>query len=76
MRYSDGNEAKLGDAIVIDERYKGIVVANVDGGDYGECYTSGWEYLKTGILVETDFAGLVHYSDCEKEHIVLVRRAK
>ncbi len=76
MRYTDGNEAKLGDTVAIDEKHRGIVVANIDGDEYSERYASGWKYLKTGILVETDFAGLVHYPDGDNEHITLVARAK
>jgi len=76
MRYADGNEARLGDKIAIDEKYRGVVVADIDGGEFSERYASGWAYLKTGILVDTDFGGLVHYPDAESEHMVLLERAK
>lgn len=76
MHYADGNEAQLGDVVAIDDKYRGIVVANIDGGEYSEPLATGWEQLKTGILVDTDFAGLVHYPNTKHEHIVLVERKK
>ena len=76
MLYADGNEAKLGDTVAIDRQHRGVVVANIDGAEFNEHFASGWGYLKTGILVETDFAGLVHYPDGNNEDIVLVARAK
>ena len=76
MRYADGYEAKVGDKVAIDEKYRGVVVADIDGGEFSERYSSGWGYLKSGILVDTDFGGLVHYPNAEHEHIVLLERAK
>ena len=75
MRYADGNDAKLGDTVAIDEKYRGLVVADIDGGKFSERFKEGWSYLKTGILVDTDFGGLVHYPNNEHEHIVLLARA-
>ena len=78
MRYADGNEARLGDVIAIDKKYRGIVVANFDGNEYADAHPAGqWSYLARGILVDTDFGGLVHYEheeNEENEHMVLVRR--
>lgn len=76
MRYADGNEAKVGDRVAINEKYRGVVAADIDGGEYSEGFASGWEHLKTGILVDTDFGGLVHYPNPEHEHIVLLERGK
>ncbi len=76
MRYADGNEALLGDLIAIDEKYKGEVVANIDGNQYSDAHPSSqWSYLGKGILVDTDFGGLVHYQDGKIEHMILVKRA-
>jgi hypothetical protein len=75
VRYADGNEALLGDIVAIDEKYRGVVVANIDGNQYADAHPGAqWSYLGKGILVETDFGGLVHYEDGKNEHMVLVKR--
>jgi hypothetical protein len=63
MVYKDGQKILVGDLVAIDSRYRGTVVAcvtylpPVSGGDLG--------YLRTGIMVNTDFSGLVHYPDAK-----------
>ncbi len=75
MHYLDGQEARLGDVISIAELHQGRVVACLDRDEYSPAYpASQWCYLSTGILVETRFAGLVHYPDGEGERIQLVTR--
>lgn len=66
MRYVDGHEAKAGDLIRIDTRYRGKVLACIDTGDYLPGHES-WSYLGAGIIVDTDFGGLVHYL---QEHVL------
>jgi hypothetical protein len=73
MRYSDGNESKPGDHVQIDGEYSGLVVACIDSGEYLPGYGS-WGYLKQGVMIETDFAGLVHYPPDQEEKIVLLHR--
>jgi len=75
MRYADGNIARLRDLIAIDTKYRGLVVACIDSDEYSEEYPRDqWSYLLKGIMVDTDFGGLVHYQDEEVEHIVLIER--
>ncbi len=75
MQYSDGHEAMAGDVVQIDGRYQGVVVACIDRH---ECLPSheGWNYLGEGIMVDTDFAGLVHYTPTATDELVLLHRAK
>lgn len=76
MRYADSNEAQQGDVVAIDDKYRGVVVAVIDTASYSERFPSEqWSYLGRGIVVDTDFGGIVHYPSGEDEHIVLVRRA-
>ena len=73
MKYKDGQRVLAGDVVEIDGRYHGVVIAAIDEGSYlpgGE----DWEYLGNGAMIDTDFAGLVHYS-ADDEELVLVRRA-
>jgi hypothetical protein len=78
MLYSDGLEAALGDKVAIGNIYSGLVVACLDRSQYSLAYPEDqWSYLKSGILVETDFAGLVYYpSPLEGDYIELVARAE
>ncbi|KAB7771349.1 hypothetical protein [Xanthomonas maliensis] len=77
MRYADGQEARAGDLIQIDSRYRGTVIACMDSADYLPGQES-WAYLGSGIMVDTDFAGLVHYDQetaATEELVLLQRRA-
>lgn len=73
MKYTDGQQVLAGDVVEIDGRCRGVVIAAIDDKSYlpgGE----DWEYLGTGAMIDTDFAGLVHYPG-DDEELVLVRRA-
>jgi hypothetical protein len=76
VNYADGNEACLGDQIAIDDRYRGVVVACMDRDEFSAEYSrEQWGYLGRGIMVNTDFGGLIHYPDGADEHMVLISRA-
>jgi hypothetical protein len=76
MRYADGNDAKIGDVVAIDDQYQGVVVASIDSDEYSAQYPKeDWAFLQKGVLIDTNFAGLVHYSESSDEHMVLLRRA-
>ncbi len=75
MVYADGNEAMLGDVVAIDASFSGVVVASIDNAQYSKDFPAAkWAHLGEGVLMDTDFAGLVHYQAASPEHIVLVRR--
>ena len=68
MKYNDGDKILVGDKVSIDENHHGVVVANIESGDFSESYPKDqWEYLKSGVLIDTDFGGLIHY---EQEAII------
>lgn len=51
----------LGDTVIVPGGFKGTVVADIDAGEFSNSYTrADWDYLKTGILVETQEGGLLH----------------
>jgi hypothetical protein len=75
MKYDNGNTIRPGDVVTIDERDEGHVVASIDTAEYLDGYSAEeWAYLNEGILVVTDFAGLVHYTSGAIENIVLKER--
>ena len=62
MIYTDGNQAKIGDHVLISGQYRGVVVANMDDCEYStEHPKEQWSYLQSGVMIDTDFGGLVHY---------------
>ena len=73
MKFADGTDIEPGDLIQIDTIYRGRVIASMDTNMYlpGE---DGWAYLTTGIMVDTDFAGLVHYTSETADDFVLIQR--
>lgn len=73
MRYEDGTEILPGDIVRIDSQYRGTVVASMDLGQYlvGQ---EQWSYLGRGIMVDTDFGGLVHYTADATDDLVLIDR--
>ncbi len=62
MKCSDGTEMKRGDRVLIAGKYHGVVVADIDGSEYSEQHLKEkWGYLGSGVMIDTDFGGLVHY---------------
>ena len=80
MRYASGQEVLPGDNVKIDARYRGTVVACIAESKYLPPHTAGqWEQLKSGVMIDTDFGGLVHYpdeSDLADDKIELVSRGE
>ncbi|HUB89018.1 MAG TPA: hypothetical protein VMA74_04725 [Dyella sp.] len=72
MKYQDGQKILAGDVVQIDGRYQGVVIAAIDDKSY-LAGAEDWEYLGSGAMIDTDFAGLVHYPE-DDAGLVLVRR--
>jgi hypothetical protein len=64
MRYHDGQPIHVGDAVTIDVRHHGMVVACIEDGIYLHPDTKEeWTHLREGVLIDTSFCGIVHYPD-------------
>ncbi len=75
MNYRNGEEVRLGDKVKLWEGCFGVVVASIDRGEYDAGHPhEQWGYLKSGVLIESDAAGLIHYLEPEKT-LELVKRA-
>ena len=62
MNDHDRVAVKVGDRVRMPDEFTGIVVGLIDTGKYApEFDGKAWDYLKEGILVDTEVAGLVHY---------------
>jgi hypothetical protein len=73
MKYANGTDIEPGDLVQIDNIYRGRVIASMDTGKYLPDQEH-WAYLGQGIMVDTDFGGLVHYTSEATDELVLVNR--
>ena len=62
MKYFDNQIVKVGDEVELWNGCHGVVVCSIDDDEYSGGYPkTEWQYLKSGVLIETDNAGLIHY---------------
>jgi hypothetical protein len=73
MNYADGLLVEPGDLVLVDGTDQGRVVVSIDTGKHLPGY-DGWACLREGIMVDTDFAGLVHYTAQTVSTIVMLER--
>ncbi|WP_423601094.1 hypothetical protein [Roseateles sp. MS654] len=75
MRYSDGQEARLGDKVKLSDGSEGVVVCSIDTDEFTSDYPRDqWEYLKRGVMVNFQRLGVVHYEQAD-EDLELVERS-
>jgi hypothetical protein len=68
MKYLDGQEVNVGDNVQLWSGCHGVVVCSMDSGGYTAAYTKEeWGYLKSGVLIKTDKAGLIHYIEADED---------
>jgi len=76
MKYSDGQDVKLGDRVKLGNDDQGIVVASMDTDEYSsEHPRAQWAYLEKGVMIEFPTHGLLHYQQPEPD-LQLVERAR
>jgi len=79
VRYVSGQDVLLGDTVQIATRHRGKVVACIAEGKYLPPHNAEqWGYLKAGVMIDTDFGGLVHYPseiDLSDDRVELMERA-
>ncbi|MBV8621436.1 MAG: hypothetical protein JOY84_21435 [Curvibacter sp.] len=73
MQYPNGDLIQVGDEVLIERKTFGRVIASMDTSAYlpGE---ESWDYLNEGVMIQTDFAGLVHYTTDASDLLELRRR--
>jgi hypothetical protein len=76
MKYSDGKEVKIGDKVQLWNGCNGVIVCSMDTDEYNADYPKKeWGYLKSGVMIKTDKAGLIHYIEPD-EDLQLIERSK
>ncbi len=64
--YSDGSTARIGDDVDLGDGDSGVIVALIEEGAYLPNFAKeDWDYLTSGVLIETRAAGLVHYPNID-----------
>jgi len=59
MIYFNGEAVQIGDAVHLGGDQNGLVVGIIDEGKYADGYhEEDWRYLRTGLIVSTDFGDL------------------
>ena len=77
QRYKSGEEIQLGDVVDIGQGNgpQGVVVVVIPSGPVAKGFTAeDWSYLKSGLMLQADGMGLVHYAQPNDE-LILVHRA-
>lgn len=74
--YSDGTALRVGDEVALMGG-RGTVRANIDSDEYSPMFPrSEWVYLQIGVILETDFAGVLHIPADQSESFVLLHRPR
>lgn len=76
MKYSNGENVRVGGVKVWDGCI-GVVVASLDTDEYSaEHPKAQWGYLKVGVMIDTDHAGLVHFPEPDEDLELIEKAAK
>lgn len=74
MKYPTGEIVHVGDVVELWPGNQGEIVCSIDNGEYSpEFPEAEWSYLKQGVLVRSDQAGLIHYLEPETTMRLLKR---
>ena len=77
MKYSDGKEVCVGDHVKLWNGCLGTVVCSIDTEKYSVNYPKNdWEYLKSGVLIASDKAGLIHYFEGNEDLELILRKTE
>ncbi|MHB8849166.1 MAG: hypothetical protein ACYC43_12100 [Burkholderiales bacterium] len=74
MKYLDGQFVELGDYVDLGGGMTGVVVCNFDNNQFAPDYPKAEWAGPTGIMVKSEQAGLVHFSEPDID-LVLLKRA-
>ena len=75
MNYPSGEKIQVGDVLKLWPGCTGTVVCSMDDDEYSIDYTKDdWGYLKRGILIDSDMAGLILYYEPEPTFELINRK--
>jgi hypothetical protein len=68
MKYSTGQTVKLGDRVSLANDSTGVVVADLDAGEFDKDFPEQeWGYLKQGVVIKFATFGIIHYENLERD---------
>jgi hypothetical protein len=77
MNYPDGTKVMMHDRVRLWQGCLGTVVSSIDDGQYSPEYPrEEWDYLKRGVLIKSDQAGLIHYIEPEPTFELIERNPR
>jgi len=77
LKYSDGQEVRLGDRVKLGQDDRGVVVCSIDAGEYSDEHPEAqWGYLKKGVMIKFPTYGLIHYEEPEPDLQLIARGSK
>ena len=75
MKYSDGQEVKVGDRVKLGQDDGGVVVCSIDTGEYSDDHPEAqWGYLEKGVMIDFPNYGLIHYEAPEPDLQLIARK--
>lgn len=76
MNYPDGSKVMIGDRLKLWEDCYGTVVCSIDDGQYTAEYPEEhWSYLRSGVLIDSNKTGLIHYTELEDSFELVERKS-
>ena len=77
MKYANGDDVRVGDRVKAWDGCIGIVVASIETDEYStEHPREQWGYLKVGVMIDTEQAGLIHYREADEDLELIERSAE
>ncbi|MBR0968507.1 hypothetical protein JQ554_30515 [Bradyrhizobium diazoefficiens] len=76
MKYSGGQDVRLGDRVRLGDDDGGVVVCSIDTDEYSAAAPKAeWSYLKKGVVIKFPKFGLIHYEQAEPDLVLIARGA-
>ncbi len=77
MNYPSGEKIEVGDTVKLWDGCIGVVVCSIEDSEFSDIFTKdNWAYLKEGILIKSDAAGLIHYTEPEETFLLIKRKTE
>lgn len=74
MKYPNGKDVHVGDRVKLWKDCYGVVVCSIDADEYSEEYPrEDWEYLKQGVVINSDKGGVIHYLEPDEDFELVER---
>ena len=74
MQYPDGTLVRVGDRVRLESGAEGRVVCDFDHDEHAAGFSrSEWQYLKDGVLIDTEQYGLIYLPEPDSD-LELIQR--